>query len=92
VIEEACRTAATWLDSGLRMRVAVNISGYQMRQEDLVEHIESVIHRYGVRPESFTCEITETVAMEDTQATKLTFEKMRKAAQEEEVRRTKEND
>jgi diguanylate cyclase (GGDEF)-like protein len=79
VIEEACRTLAVWLESGLRMRVAVNISGYQMRQDDLVEHIESVLQRYGVRPNNFTCEITETVAMEDTQATKLTFEKMRKA-------------
>jgi len=79
VIEEACRTAAVWLESGLRMRVAVNISGYQMRQDDLVEYIESVANRYNVRPGSFTCEITETVAMEDTQATKLTFEKMRKA-------------
>jgi EAL domain-containing protein (putative c-di-GMP-specific phosphodiesterase class I) len=61
------------------MRVAVNISGYQMRQDNLVEHIESVIQRYGVQPDRFTCEITETVAMEDTQATTLTFEKMRKA-------------
>jgi diguanylate cyclase (GGDEF)-like protein len=79
VIEEACRTAAAWLESGLRMRVAVNISGYQMRQDDLVEHIVSVLERHGVQPERFTCEITETVAMEDTAATKLTFEKMRKA-------------
>jgi diguanylate cyclase (GGDEF)-like protein len=79
VIEEACSTASKWLDSGLRMRVAVNISGYQMRQDDLVEHIESVLHRHGLQPGRFTCEITETVAMEDTQATKLTFEKMRKA-------------
>jgi diguanylate cyclase (GGDEF)-like protein len=79
VIEEASRTAAEWLQSGLRMRVAVNISGYQMRQDDLVEHIESVLQRYGLQPERFTCEITETVAMEDTAATKLTFEKMRTA-------------
>jgi diguanylate cyclase (GGDEF)-like protein len=79
VIEEACRTLASWLESGLRMRVAVNISGYQMRQDDLVEHIEAVLKFHGVRPDHFTCEITETVAMEDTQATKLTFEKMRKA-------------
>jgi diguanylate cyclase (GGDEF)-like protein len=79
VIEEASRTAAMWLESGLRMRVAVNISGYQMRQDNLVEHIVSVLERYGVQPERFTCEITETVAMEDTAATKLTFEKMRKA-------------
>jgi len=79
VIEEASRTAAVWLKSGLRMRVAVNISGYQMRQDNLVEHIVSVLERHGVQPERFTCEITETVAMEDTQATKLTFEKMRRA-------------
>jgi diguanylate cyclase (GGDEF)-like protein len=78
VIEEASRTAAIWLQSGLRMRVAVNISGYQMRQDDLVEHIEEVLKNNGLQPERFTCEITETVAMEDTQATKLTFEKMRK--------------
>jgi diguanylate cyclase (GGDEF)-like protein len=37
VIKQACRTAGEWLGVGLRMRVAVNISGYQMRQEDLVE-------------------------------------------------------
>ncbi|NVO07925.1 MAG: bifunctional diguanylate cyclase/phosphodiesterase, partial [Rhodoferax sp.] len=79
VIEEASRTAAVWLESGLRMRVAVNISGYQMRQDNLVEHIVSVLERHGVQPERFTCEITETVAMEDTAATKLTFEKMRQA-------------
>jgi diguanylate cyclase (GGDEF)-like protein len=79
VIAEACRTAAQWLEVGLRMRVAVNISGYQMRQDDLVESIELALQRYGVQAERFTCEITETVAMEDTQATKLTFEKMRKA-------------
>lgn len=79
VIEEASRTAAVWLESCLRMRVAVNISGYQMRQDNLVEHIVSVLERHGVQPERFTCEITETVAMEDTAATKLTFEKMRQA-------------
>lgn len=79
VIEEASRTAGVWLKSGLRMRVAVNISGYQMRQDDLVESIQAVLERHGVQPQRFTCEITETVAMEDTQATKLTFEKMRRA-------------
>jgi len=79
VIEEACHAAEVWLESGLRMRVAVNISGYQMRQIDLVEHIEETLKRHGLQAERFTCEITETVAMEDTQATKLTFEKMREA-------------
>jgi len=79
VIEEACRQAHGWADSGLRMRVAVNISGYQMRQDNLVEFIQGVLAAHGLQPQRFTCEITETVAMEDTQATQLTFEKMRHA-------------
>jgi diguanylate cyclase (GGDEF)-like protein len=79
VIEEASRRAGEWLQIGLRMRVAVNISGYQMRQDDLVESTLLALQRHGVQPANFTCEITETVAMEDTQATKLTLEKMRNA-------------
>jgi len=77
VIEEACRVAGHWRELGLRMRVAVNISGYQMRQDDLVERIQEALHRYHLQPGRFTCEITESVAMEDTKGTQQTFEKMR---------------
>jgi diguanylate cyclase (GGDEF)-like protein len=79
VIEEACRKAARWREQGLRMRVAVNISGYQMREDDLVNRIEAALQRNGLQPERFTCEITESVAMEDTKVTQQTFEKMRNA-------------
>ena len=79
VIEEACRKAARWREQGLRMRVAVNISGYQMREDDLVDRIEAALQRHGIQPERFTCEITESVAMEDTKVTQLTFERMRNA-------------
>ena len=61
------------------MRVAVNISGFQMREDDLVDRIESALQRNGIQPERFTCEITESVAMEDTKVTQLTFERMRNA-------------
>ena len=79
VFEAACVNAAEWLRSGLRMRVAVNISAYQMHQDDLVQQILSTLQRYGLAPGRFTCEITESAAMEDTQATRATFEKMRAA-------------
>lgn len=79
VIEEACRKAARWRERGLRMRVAVNISGYQMREDDLVERIEAALLRNNIKPGRFTCEITESVAMEDTKVTQFTFDKMRKA-------------
>ena len=79
VIEQACQQAAAWRERGLRMRVAVNISGYQMREGDLVERIESALQRHQLQPNRFTCEITESVAMEDTKVTMQTFEKMRQA-------------
>lgn len=79
VIEEACRKAARWRSQGLRMRVAVNISGYQMREDDLVDRIEAALQRHDIQPDRFTCEITESVAMEDTKVTLATFEKMRNA-------------
>jgi diguanylate cyclase (GGDEF)-like protein len=79
VIEAACQTAAQWNQIGLRMRVAVNISGHQMRQDNLVEKIVAALQAHGLEPGRFTCEITETVAMEDTSSTRLTFEKMGRA-------------
>jgi diguanylate cyclase (GGDEF)-like protein len=79
VLEEACRTAARWRERGLRMRVAVNFSGYQVREDDLVDRIEAALRRHHIQPGRFTCEITESVAMEDTKVTQRTFDKMRQA-------------
>ena len=79
VIEEACRQAAQWREQGLRMRVAVNISGYQMRQDDIVDRIETALSSRRIPPGRFTCEITESVAMEDTEVTRRAFERLRSA-------------
>ena len=79
VIEEACRQAAEWRTMGLRMRVAVNLSGYQMRQHDLVDRIEQSLARHRIVPSRFTCEITESVAMEDTRITQQAFERLGRA-------------
>ncbi len=79
VVNEACRQAAEWRGQGLRMRVAVNISGHQMRQDDLVQHIVAAVKKHHIQPERLTCEITESVAMEDTAHTREAFEKLRRA-------------
>ena len=79
VIEDACRQARTWREAGLKMRVAINLSVFQMRQDDLVERIQAALKRYAVNPSRLTCEITESVAMEDTQVTQRTFERLGKA-------------
>lgn len=79
VIEEACRQAAEWRAAGLRMRVAINISGHQLRTDGWVEHLCECLQRHGVPPARLTCEITESVAMEDTAVTRAAFERLREA-------------
>jgi diguanylate cyclase len=76
VIEDACRQARVWQEHGLRMRVAINLSAVQMRQEDIVARIEGALARHRVDPSRLTCEITESVAMEDTRATQATFHEL----------------
>ncbi|MFO1218837.1 MAG: EAL domain-containing protein [Burkholderiaceae bacterium] len=73
VIEEACHQIRQWLDLGLRMRVAVNLSMHQLRQDDLVPRIRRALEAHRVDPGLLTFEITESVAMEDTQATMRSF-------------------
>ncbi|HEX7687210.1 MAG TPA: bifunctional diguanylate cyclase/phosphodiesterase, partial [Burkholderiaceae bacterium] len=73
VIDEACRQLREWKRQGLRMRVAVNLSVHQLRQEDLVQRVRVAVEHFGVDPQLLTFEITESVAMEDTQETMRAF-------------------
>ena len=65
LIDEACRQAGQWRDEGLRMRVAINLSAYQLRHADLADRIDAALKRHRINPQLLTCEITESVAMED---------------------------
>lgn len=79
VIGEACRQAGVWRRQGLRMRVAINLSAYQMRQDDLVDRLCEALAANGLEPARFTVEITETLALEHTRATQEAFERLRDA-------------
>jgi diguanylate cyclase (GGDEF)-like protein len=65
LIEEACRQAGAWRDAGLQMRVAINLSAHQLRHPDLADRIDMALKRNAIKPQLLTCEITESVAMED---------------------------
>jgi diguanylate cyclase (GGDEF)-like protein len=79
VLEEAFVQSARWRQNGLRMRVAVNLSGHQLRQERLVAQIENTLHRHRLAPARLTCEISETVALEDTATVRTPIENLRRA-------------
>ena len=51
------------------MRVAINLSVHQLRRPDLAERIATALQRHQINPDLLTCEITESVAMEDSEAT-----------------------
>ena len=76
VIEAACKQARAWRDRGLRMRVAINLSAHQMRQDDLADRIADALRRHRIHPSLLTCEITESAAMEDTGTTQETFRRL----------------
>jgi diguanylate cyclase (GGDEF)-like protein len=70
VVSEALRQAALWRDlrSGLGLPdlwVAVNVSGRQLRDPSLVEHVRTELARFDVPAEMLVMEITETAMMAD---------------------------
>jgi EAL domain-containing protein (putative c-di-GMP-specific phosphodiesterase class I) len=74
VINESCRQIEAWADAGMRMRVAINLSVHQLREEDLVARITDALHRHGIEPSQLLCEITESIAMEDIATTQRAFD------------------
>jgi EAL domain-containing protein (putative c-di-GMP-specific phosphodiesterase class I) len=78
VIDQACRQIAAWEKSGVRMRVAVNVSVYQLRENGLAGRIADALSRHGAGSDLLLCEITESAAMEDLQATQHTFEELKR--------------
>jgi diguanylate cyclase (GGDEF)-like protein/PAS domain S-box-containing protein len=69
VLDQACAQWRAWRDAfGVSMRLAVNLSAYQLRRPGLVERIAALIERHGLPPRTLELELTETVAMHDPAA------------------------
>ncbi|MCB5191729.1 EAL domain-containing protein [Methylobacillus arboreus] len=69
VLREACKQAMEWKEMGLALRMSVNLSGRQFRQECLVQTVTRIIEQTGMDTSLLELEITETVLMEDAEAT-----------------------
>jgi EAL domain-containing protein (putative c-di-GMP-specific phosphodiesterase class I)/CheY-like chemotaxis protein len=66
VLKEACAQLRRWQQDGLAdLRVAVNISGVQWRQNDMVEVIEAALRESGLAATSLELELTESVVMQN---------------------------
>jgi EAL domain-containing protein (putative c-di-GMP-specific phosphodiesterase class I) len=63
VLNSACTQAKLWLDRGLDIRVAVNISSEQLRQAHFVDQVAQALADTGLPPRLLELEITESTAM-----------------------------
>ena len=68
VIKEAIRQCKEWLDHGLRIPIAVNISAVQFKQKDLVEVIGACLKEHDLPGELLELELTESLFLEDVTA------------------------
>ena len=66
VLAEACRQMRAWNDAfATRLRVAVNVSFEQMRKDDFVDKVRSVLLESGLDGSLLELEMTESTAMRD---------------------------
>jgi diguanylate cyclase (GGDEF)-like protein/PAS domain S-box-containing protein len=71
VLREACRHARTWQSAaaGARpVRISVNLSAKQLAHPGIVEDVRAALEGAGLRPDGLSLEVTESVLMDDVEA------------------------
>jgi diguanylate cyclase (GGDEF)-like protein len=65
VLEAAVRHVRGWLDDGLRVKVAVNLSTLDLQDLDLPDYVSDLLVRFDVPVDLLTIEITESALLAD---------------------------
>jgi diguanylate cyclase (GGDEF)-like protein/PAS domain S-box-containing protein len=65
-LETAVRQCSVWLQAGLSLSIAVNLSSWNLRDVTLPETIMSLLTRYSVPSQLLRVELTESAIMTDT--------------------------
>lgn len=69
VMKTAVESAMDWKRKGHEVRIAVNVSGAQFYQSDIVAYTSKILRETGLPPHQLELEVTESVFMEDIQHT-----------------------
>jgi len=77
VVREACRQARSWQKEGLpALRVAVNVSASQFRQDDFLEMVRGALDAAGLEPRHLELELTESAVMTNPEESTAMLEKL----------------
>ena len=78
VLRTACQQAMAWQADGQPpVRVAVNLSAKQFKDENLTQIVLSTLHETGLPADLLELELTEGTLMDDARATMVTLEQLR---------------
>ncbi|MBN8443780.1 MAG: EAL domain-containing protein [Dechloromonas sp.] len=78
VLRTACTQHRIWRESGrVPIRMMVNISARQFRDEGFVDMVRCVLHETAMAPHLLTLELTESILMDDTQQAISLLEELR---------------
>lgn len=70
VLTEACKQQVLWCQQSVKpLRISINMSARQFRQEDLTDRIAAVFASTGADPSQFIVELTESMVMHDVDST-----------------------
>ena len=69
VLRTACAQAARWSERGRVVDLSVNVSAKQLDHDSFVHELHEVLAATALRPSALILEITESVAMRDTEGT-----------------------
>jgi len=69
VLQQACRQWVEWQAIGIELdRVAVNLSGQQINDENFTARLKNILHESGCPPERLELEVTEVFIMRDEES------------------------
>ena len=77
ILQTTCRQAANWKKAGLCACISVNLSVYEFKQSELVAHIRNLKGQAECAPCCLDLEITESVIMQDVEATTLILKELK---------------
>jgi diguanylate cyclase (GGDEF)-like protein len=65
VLNEGCAQLARWREAGITIGLAVNVSGREFADINLVERVQTCLRQYDIPAHLLTLEVTETEIMAD---------------------------
>ncbi len=78
VLESACHQLHEFHKAGYpNLRMAINLSAVQLRDEQMAERVAYLLHKYKLKPSNLELEVTETSILEDVGLAKKQLQKIK---------------